>query len=343
MRGPYMTEELANPEVSLEWIEKSNLFPIYFGPIHLGGIRWRVRQLWTPFPVFLKHPQPPSVSRRDLDGVEAICIPGFPALRNFPELQFPPGMIRYKSWSDTRFLISLSGGFNAYLQSRSRNTRAKVSQKLRNWRALTGGEAAIKEFRGAIQMGEFYSIASPLSRITWQAKRGATLEEIDRPEDLLRLAAADKARGYILFCGDRPAAFQLCYVQGTTMVTSQTGYDPAYARYSPGTVLLYLFLENVFAEGEMEYVDLMEGSPFPYKASFVTLRVPSMRFMYFRRSPGTFCFVVFVFLLKKLERPARLAQRAIQHAFKWVKPIFVSRNPRKYSATDGRKPSAHTE
>jgi GNAT acetyltransferase-like protein len=316
-----MTEELASTAVPLEWIEKSHLITVQFGPIHLGTIRWKVRQLWTAFPIFLNHLQLPSVSRRDLDGVEAVCIPGFPVSRNFPILQFPRGMIQYMFWSDTRFLIPISGTFNAYLQSRSRNTREQLNKKIRRWREFMQGEPAIKEFRGAIQMGEFYSIANPLSRKTWQGKLGVGLEEVDRSEELVRIAATDRARGYILFCGNRPVAFQLCYVQGKTMVTSQTGYDPEYARYSPGIIQLYLLLERLFAEGEMEFLDLMEGTPFHYKASFVTLRVPSMRFLYFPRRPGPLCTVLFLFLLKKLEIPARLVKRVIERSLERIKKL----------------------
>lgn len=152
------------------------------------------------------------------------------------------------------------------------------------------------------------------------------------------MAAVDQARGYILFCGNRPAAFELCYVQGTTMVTSQTGYDPAFVRFSPGTILLYLLLEKLFAEGEMEYLDLMEGTPFPYKSSFVTLRVPSMRFLYFRRRPGPICFVLFFTLLKKLEKLAHLAKRSVEQPLEWVKkPFFTSPNPGRSSAINDRK------
>ena len=233
-------------------------------------------------------------------------------------------LIQYMTSSDTRFLIPISGTFSAYLQSRSRNTRENLNQKLRRWRAFAGGEAAIQEFRGAIQMGEFYSIASPLSRKTWQGKLGAGLEEIDRPDEILRMAEADQARGYILFCGSQAAAFQLCYVQGRTMVTSQTGYDSAYAKYSPGTIQLYLLLEKLFAEGEMEFLDLMEGTMWPYKSSFAALRVPSMRFLYFRRRPGALCFVFCVYLLTKLAKRAAVTKKVIQNRLEWLKKSFLA-------------------
>jgi GNAT acetyltransferase-like protein len=317
-----MTEELKSPPSSFKWIDKTYFFTVSFGRIRVARIRWRTRQLWTAFPASLKHQQLPPVSRRDLDGVDAVYVPGFPVLRNFPTVQFPPGMIQFMTWSDTRFLIPISGTFRDYLQSRSRSTREDLRRDVRRWRASAGAETVMREFRGAIQMGEFYSIASPLSQKTWQGKLGAGLEEIDRPEEILRMAAADQARGYILYSGDRPAAFQLCYVQGTALVASQTGYDPEYAKYSPGAVLLYLLLEKLFAEGQMEFLDLMEGTAFRYKSSFVTLRVPSMRFLYFRRRPGILCFILFVSLLKKLEKVSQWAKRAIRRGVALAKKSF---------------------
>jgi hypothetical protein len=339
-----MTDELKSPASSLKWIDKTYFFTVGLGRIRLGRIRWRTRQLWTAFPASLNHQQLPSVSRRDLDGVDAVYIPGFPVSKNFPAVQFPPGMIQFMSWSDTRFLIPIAGTFHNYLQSRSRSTRENLRRDVRRWRALAGAETVMKEFRGAVQMGEFYSVASQLSQKTWQGKVGAGLEEIDRPEEILRMAAADQARGYILYCGDRPAAFQLCYVQGNALVASQTGYDPEHARYSPGGVLLYLLLEKLFAEGEMEFLDLMEGTAFRYKSSFVTLRVPSMRFLYFRRRPGILCFILFVFLLKKLEKVSQWAKRAIRRSVELAKKSFSrNSNSRHLGVATHRNPGSDPE
>jgi Acetyltransferase (GNAT) domain len=320
--GHGVTEESANPTFPLKWIDKTYALAVNLGRFQFGKIRLRTRQLWTSFPASLNCQQLPLVSRRDLDGVDAVYIPGFPVSRNFPAVQFLPGMIRYMVWSETRFLIAISGTFNSYLQSRSPTTRKRLKQQIRRWRALAGGEAEFKEFRGAVQMREFYSIARPLSRKTWQGKLGAGLEEIDSSEDILRIAEADLARGYILYFATQPAAFQLCYIQGSTLGLSQIGYDPAYAEFSPGTTLLYLLIEKLFAQGEMEFLDLMEGTAWPYKSRFATLRVPSMRFLYFRRTIATLCLVLFLYMLRKLEKCASVAKKVVQRSFEWVKKPF---------------------
>jgi hypothetical protein len=234
-------------------------------------------------------------------------------------LQFRPGMIRYMSWSDARFLVAMSGTFESYLQSRSSATRRQLSRPMRRWRAVTGQDPTLKEFRGAIEMREFYAIAGPLSQKTWQGKAGAGLEEFDSLEDVLRMAEGDRVRGYILFSANQAAAFELSYVQGTTMAFSQIGYDPAFAEFSPGMTLLYLILKRQFAEGQMEFCDLMEGSAWAHKAKFATVQVPSMRFLYFRRNTKTLLLVLLLCALRKLEHFAGMAQKMVRTLLKWIK------------------------
>jgi hypothetical protein len=320
-----MKEHPASPSVPPEWIEKNYLFTVNFGRIRFGTVRLRTKQFWTPFPDCINHRNLPAVNRHDLDGVNAVRIAGFPVSKAFPLVQFPPGVIQYMQWSDTRFLVAIKGTFDAYVQSRSRTTRKRLNQQIRRWRALSGGATSIKEFRIPAEMADFYSIAGPLSRKSWQGKKGVGLEEIDTREDILRMAAAGQARGYILYCGNQPAAFQLYYVQGTTMVASQIGYDPAYAELSPGTTLLYLILEKLFAEGEMEYLDLIEGTGWAYKSSFATLRVPSMQFIYFPRRPVSLCFVLLLYSMNKLQTSAGQAKRMVRRSIGWMmkKPFLA--------------------
>jgi len=317
-----MMEEPANPTVPFEWIEKT--YPVAFrlGRFRLGRIPLRTKHLWTAFPVCRNTPDLPPVAPGDLEGVDAVYIPGFPVSRNFPIVQFLPGLIRYMSWRDTRFLVAISGTFDSYLQSRSSGMRRQLSKQIRRWRDLAGQEPTLREFRGLIQLREFYSIAGPLSRMTWQGKAGAGLEEFESSADILRIAETDQARGYILFSANQPAAFQLSYVQGTTLAFSQIGYDPAYAQFSPGTTLLYLLLEKQFAEGQMEFCDLMEGSAWAYKARLATLQVPSMRFLFFRRSIGALLLVLTLCSLRKLEQCAAATKKFVSSLLaRFKKPL----------------------
>ena len=310
-----------DPGPQLEWIEKTYPLAFRFGRFRLGRIRLRTRQLWTPFAVSRNALDSPPVTPHDLEGVDAVYVPGFPVMTAFPILQFRPGMIRYTIWSDTRFLVAMSGTFESYLESRSSATRRHLLRPMRRWRAATGQDPTLREFRGAIQMREFYAIAGPLSQMTWQGEAGAGLEEFDSQEDVLRMAEGDQVRGFILFSANQPAAFVLSYVQGTTMAFSQIGYHPAFREFSPGITLLCLILERQFAEGQMEFCDLMEGSAWAYKARFATVEVPSVRFLYFPRNTKTLLLVLLLYALRKLEHFAGMAQKMVRTLLERLKKL----------------------
>jgi CelD/BcsL family acetyltransferase involved in cellulose biosynthesis len=73
------------------------------------------------------------------------------------------------------------------------------------------------------------------------------------------LAAQDNVRGYLLFAKDAPAAFLLCPIRQGCVLYDWVGYDPAFSSQSPGTVLQYLALEELFAENRHRLFDFTEG------------------------------------------------------------------------------------
>jgi CelD/BcsL family acetyltransferase involved in cellulose biosynthesis len=77
--------------------------------------------------------------------------------------------------------------------------------------------------------------------------------------EILALADAGNARGYILFLGGRPAAFLLCPIYGGRVLYEWVGYEPDFASLSAGTVLQYHVLEKLFAEGCFQLFDFTEG------------------------------------------------------------------------------------
>ena len=135
------------------------------------------------------------------------------------------------------------------------------------------------------------------------------------------MAEGDQVRGYILFSANQPAAFELSYVQGTTMAFSQIGFPPAFAELSPGITLLCLILERQFAEGQMEFCDLMEGSAWAYKARFVTVERSSVRLLYFPRNTKTLLLVLLLYALRKLEHFAGMAQKMVRTLLERLKKL----------------------
>ena len=66
---------------------------------------------------------------------------------------------------------------------------------------------------------------------------------------MVELARADLVRGFVLFHGENPVAYIYTPAPDGYLVYEYLGYDPAYARHSPGTVLHDLALKALCDEG----------------------------------------------------------------------------------------------
>jgi len=75
------------------------------------------------------------------------------------------------------------------------------------------------------------------------------------------LARAGRVRGYLLYAEGRPVAYLYAPMYRDTgiLLYSHLGYDPNYERLSPGTVLQYLAIEDMFREGNLKMFDFLEG------------------------------------------------------------------------------------
>jgi len=96
---------------------------------------------------------------------------------------------------------------------------------------------------------------------TWQAKELGMRFEVG---ELAELAARGWLRSFLLMAGDEAAAFALCYQSGDVFVYARIGYDSKFAKFSPGTILLYRLLEQLYMSDTPKYVDLGDGD-FGYK------------------------------------------------------------------------------
>jgi len=85
----------------------------------------------------------------------------------------------------------------------------------------------------------------------------------------------------------RAAAFWFFLLHGRGVLESvYTGYDTAYEKLSPGTLLVYFFLEQVFfGDSRFSILDWTEGDA-EYKRIFSNDSVRCAQLMYLRPTPG---------------------------------------------------------
>ena len=73
------------------------------------------------------------------------------------------------------------------------------------------------------------------------------------------LANADALRGSILFLEAKPISYLYLPIKDGRVIYGHLGFDPAFARYSPGIVLQLLALESLFSENSYQVFDFTEG------------------------------------------------------------------------------------
>jgi len=195
---------------------------------------------------------------READGV---VLPSHPVAGPLPSLTRLPDAIRYVPNQYRRSFIDLKTTFDDYLGKFSGKTRSTLKRKVRKFAEHSGGELDWREYGTAAEMEEFHRLARELSQRTYQEKlldAGLPDTEEFRAEMKAR-ADRGEARGYLLFHEGTAVAYLYCPAAAGIFLYQFLGFDPEYAKWSPGTVLQYVVLERLFAEGSHRMFDFTEG------------------------------------------------------------------------------------
>jgi len=153
------------------------------------------------------------------------------------------------------------GDFEAYLKQFSSKSRSTLLRKVRKFEGASGGPPQWRIFRTPSEMDEFFSLALPLSDTTYQSRlldSGLPRSKafIDRAKET---AAQGGARGFLLFIKDRPVAYVFSYLRAGIVTYDYVGFDSSESSLSPGTVLQYLILRELFSDPNCSIFDFTEG------------------------------------------------------------------------------------
>jgi CelD/BcsL family acetyltransferase involved in cellulose biosynthesis len=115
----------------------------------------------------------------------------------------------------------------------------------------------------------FLQAAGQIFRVSWQHAY------VDEPiednaawrDELTDLADRGLLRSYLLRCGGQPCAFAFGYHFGGVHHADQTAYDPALHKFSPGSVLHTLFIEDLIRNTHSRRLSFGFGHA-DYKQSF---------------------------------------------------------------------------
>jgi CelD/BcsL family acetyltransferase involved in cellulose biosynthesis len=217
-------------------------------------------------------------------------------------------LLRTGEWSaGASPVISLRGTFESYRASRSTKRRAGLRRRLRRLESL--GTVSM-EVTDADDLALALDDAFRIEAASWKGTAGTAIvhdEEVKRFYEAIaaRACASKSIRLVFLNVGGKRIAFGYCLKAGGTLFLLKTGYDPAYATYSPFNVLMLFIIEDGFEDG-LEAFDLL-GCEDPWKLDWTEERTERCWLFLHRNTLRALAVYYLKFVLAPLVRKARAA------------------------------------
>jgi len=258
------------------------------GDLRLGGKLLRVLVPTQPLESAVSDGEVAQILASASPAVRGVYLAGMPIEGPLPRMTGQGPLLRYVVQQYPRCYADLSGTYEEYLQNNfSGKTRNTLKRKVRKLTEHCQGRLEMRVSRTAEELREFHRLAAALSALTYQHR----LMDAGLPtnakfvESMLRLAAEDRVRAYLLLSGDRPISYLYCPATDGVLLYGYLGYDPEFADFSPGTVLHLMALESLFAEGRFRMLDFDQGGG-QHKETFANVRRSCADVFYLRRTAG---------------------------------------------------------
>lgn len=171
--------------------------------------------------------------------------------------------------AELRHQILLPASHEAYMASLGSRTRQNLRRMAR--KLCQERQGRLLRITQPEQVPQFLDQVDQVFRETWQAKTFGYWPR-NRPDQVAffqELARLGFLRSYLLQDGDRPLAYDIAFQYRDVFHAYEIGFAQSAAELSPGTVLMHLFIEDLFRERTPRWVDFGSGNQ-QYKKSLCT-------------------------------------------------------------------------
>ena len=169
----------------------------------------------------------------------------------------------YLGTSQVHRSMALFESAEAFHQSLSTKVRKNLKWQAKKIVADYCGEVRLSSHRAPSELEVVFTDVEEIAKKTYQ--RGLGVGFSDNAENRARLRLeADKGwlHAHILYLGDRPSAFWLSTAYKGTLHSNFMGYDPGFAKHSPGMYLVIRVIEELCTPNgtnKLEQVDFGLG------------------------------------------------------------------------------------
>jgi Acetyltransferase (GNAT) domain len=155
-----------------------------------------------------------------------------------------PRRLQAREW----IYLEPGASLESFLEGKQKRTRNTLKRRVKKLREHGAGCLECIRVETEDQVDTFYESAFTVAEKSWQhANLGQCLEETSLyRKNLQSLARLGVLRAYLLKCGGIPCAFVIGYQCEDTLQFEQTAFSSDFARLSPGTVLYYMMLEDLY-------------------------------------------------------------------------------------------------
>lgn len=275
------------------WVPKNKRIKFSLGGFLLCDTRIRTVMLNGVFAGLSDDPNHTPLPLDSCPGdVRAALVVSHPIAARIPRIAFTRGLIRYAPSQYRRFRIDVAGTLEEYLDRFSSQRRTRLRKMVSRF-LKAGSDQSFREYSEPHEMEEYYRLARQVSSMTYQEH----LVDAGMPhspeffDELMDRARHNAVRGYILFHNGEPVAYQYCPAEGDWLLYERVGYNPEFRNLNPGTVLLFLVIERLFAARTFKRFDFGAGE-FDYKETFGTAHALCADIYFYRSTIGNLALVL---------------------------------------------------
>jgi CelD/BcsL family acetyltransferase involved in cellulose biosynthesis len=214
----------------------------------------------THFTTLDEHPDDAKLTATLTDDVVGLLVRSHPLRHPLPRFERVQGLLRYVPAHYTHYVTDLRDPWETYLARFSKGKLKNIQRNSRKMDELPGG-VEFREFRQPEQMEELYELSRTVSVKSYQERLlgvGFPAGQAWR-DSMLRRAVLDGVRGWAMLHNDTPIAYHYTHLDAGVVKSMFLGYDPDYAKLSPGTVLHYRLLQQLMDEGGYRMFDHGQG------------------------------------------------------------------------------------
>ncbi|MHB8773337.1 MAG: GNAT family N-acetyltransferase [Syntrophales bacterium] len=220
-------------------------------------------------------------------------------------------------------LVKLPDRLEEYTDKFGKKTKYNHDREVKRLREHGSGVLELIRIDQENQVSLFLENAERISRQTWQFQElGLTISNcLDQRSRFSSIARDGCLRCYLLRCGEEYCAFVRGWQFDGVFHYVQIGYDERFSKYSPGTVCLYLLIQDLFDYKKPDILNFFHGDNW-YKRHFSTQLEQEASLFLFRKVTSVKMKVYFhylFFVMKDFARKVLIIKKENLSDF----PLFV--------------------